>query len=37
MGVMLAIGLCVSMAFTLIALPAWLKVRAERASPAARA
>jgi hypothetical protein len=37
MGVMLAIGLCVSMAFTLIALPAWLKVRAEGASPATRA
>jgi hopanoid biosynthesis associated RND transporter like protein HpnN len=37
MGVMLAIGLCVSMAFTLIGLPAWLKVRAERAQPAARA
>ena len=37
MGVMLAIGLCVSMAFTLIALPAWLKVRAERAQSAARA
>jgi preprotein translocase subunit SecF len=30
MGVMLAIGLCVSVAFTLIVLPAWLKVRAER-------
>jgi uncharacterized protein len=37
MGVMLAIGLCVSMAFTLIALPAWLKVRAQRAQSAARA
>jgi hopanoid biosynthesis associated RND transporter like protein HpnN len=37
MGVMLAIGLCVSMAFTLIALPAWLKVRAERAPSKARA
>ena len=37
MGVMLAIGLCVSMAFTLIVLPAWLKVRAERAQSAARA
>jgi hopanoid biosynthesis associated RND transporter like protein HpnN len=34
MGVMLAIGLCVSMAFTLIVLPAWLKVRAERAQSA---
>jgi hopanoid biosynthesis associated RND transporter like protein HpnN len=37
MGVMLAIGLCVSMAFTLIVLPAWLKVRAERVQSAARA
>jgi predicted RND superfamily exporter protein len=26
MGVMLTVGLCVSMAFTLIVLPAWLKV-----------
>jgi uncharacterized protein len=34
MGVLLAVGLCVSMAFTLIALPAWLRVRAERAQPA---
>jgi hopanoid biosynthesis associated RND transporter like protein HpnN len=33
MGVMLTIGLCVSMAFTLIVLPAWLKVRAERTGP----
>ena len=33
MGVMLTIGLCVSMAFTLIVLPAWLKVRAERSQP----
>ena len=31
MGVMLAVGLCVSMAFTLIALPAWLRVRSDRA------
>jgi hopanoid biosynthesis associated RND transporter like protein HpnN len=30
MGVMLAIGLCVSVAFTLIVLPAWLKVRAKQ-------
>ena len=37
MGVLLAVGLCVSMAFTLIALPAWLKVRSERSQPAARA
>jgi predicted RND superfamily exporter protein len=37
MGVLLAVGLCVSMAFTLIALPAWLKVRSERSPPAARA
>jgi predicted RND superfamily exporter protein len=37
MGVMLAIGLCVSMAFTLIVLPAWLKVRAERTQSATRA
>ena len=37
MGVMLAIGLCVSMAFTLIVLPAWLKVRAGRARSAASA
>jgi hopanoid biosynthesis associated RND transporter like protein HpnN len=37
MGVMLAIGLCVSMAFTLIVLPAWLKVRGGRARSAAQA
>jgi hypothetical protein len=37
MGVMLAIGLCVSMGFTLIVLPAWLKVRAEREPSAAHA
>jgi hopanoid biosynthesis associated RND transporter like protein HpnN len=34
MGKMLTIGLCVSVAFTLIALPAWLKVRGARARPA---
>jgi hopanoid biosynthesis associated RND transporter like protein HpnN len=37
MGVLLAVGLCVSMAFTLIVLPAWLRVRAERAQSAAHA
>jgi hypothetical protein len=37
MGVMLTVGLCVSMAFTLIALPAWLKVRGARARSAAQA
>ena len=31
MGVMLTVGLSVSMAFTLIALPAWLRVRSEHA------
>jgi hopanoid biosynthesis associated RND transporter like protein HpnN len=35
MGVLLALGLAVSMAFTLIVLPAWLKLRAERATLAA--
>jgi uncharacterized protein len=34
MGKMLTIGLCVSVAFTLIALPAWLKVRGARARSA---
>ena len=37
MGVMLAVGLCISMAFTLIVLPAWLKMRADRTLSAARA
>ena len=37
MGVLLAVGLCISMAFTLIVLPAWLRVRAERAPSAAHA
>jgi hopanoid biosynthesis associated RND transporter like protein HpnN len=37
MGVLLTVGLSVSMAFTLIVLPAWLKVRAERAQSAAHA
>jgi predicted RND superfamily exporter protein len=34
MGILLALGLAVSMAFTLIVLPAWLK-RADRGAPAA--
>jgi predicted RND superfamily exporter protein len=37
MGKMLTIGLCVSVAFTLIALPAWLKVRGARARSASPA
>src|SRR5881394_257705 len=37
MGVLLTVGLGVSMAFTLIVLPAWLQARTERAQPASQA